>query len=34
MRVKFEISPKNSEELEFLKRIIEEISHQKILEKK
>jgi len=33
MRIKFEIIPKNDSELEFLKRIIEEITNQKILEK-
>jgi len=33
MRIKFEIIPKNSEEIQFLKRIIEEIDRQGILEK-
>jgi len=32
MRIKFEIIPKNKEEIEFLKRIIEEIERQDILE--
>jgi len=34
MRVKFEIVPKNSEELEFIKLVIEEIGKQGILEKR
>jgi len=34
MRIKFEISPKNNEELEFIRRIIEELGNQKILEKR
>jgi len=34
MRIKFEISPKNNEELEFIRRIIEEMQTQNILEKK
>jgi len=34
MRIKFEIIPKNNEELELIKLIIEEISNQKILEKR
>jgi len=32
MRIKFEIIPKNNEELELIKLIIEEIGNQKILE--
>jgi len=34
MRVKFEIIPKDSEELEFIRLIIVEIEKQSILEKK
>jgi len=34
MRIKFEIIPRNSEELEFIKLVIEEIGKQNILEKK
>jgi len=34
MRIKFEIIPKNNEELELIKLIIEEIGNQKILEKR
>jgi len=33
MKVKFEIIPKNSEELEFIRRIIVEIEKQDILAK-
>jgi len=33
VKIKFEIVPKDSEEIEFLKRIIEEIERQGILEK-
>jgi len=32
MRIKFEIIPKNNEELELLKRIVEEVINQKILD--
>jgi len=34
MRIKFEISPKNNEELELIRRIIEELYNQKVLEKR
>jgi len=34
MRLKFEIIPKNNQELELLRRILEEISKQDILEKR
>jgi len=34
MRIKFEIWPRNNEELTLIKLIIEEISKQKIIEKR
>jgi len=34
MRLKFEITPRNNEELELLRRIIDEIGKQNILEKR
>jgi len=34
MRIKFEIIPKNNEEIELLRRILDEISNQKIIEKR
>jgi len=33
MRIKFEISPKNNEELELIRRIIDELVNQDVLKK-